>query len=154
MALFLSTVLNKMDSKCRVSVPSTFRNSLKNQSFKGVVAFPSYNDNSIDACGIERMEKISHSLDGDNNYSRDEFDLISLYFGEAEQLPFDKEGRIILPKKLINHAEIDKNVMFVGLGPTFQLWNPESYEKKKINMIKNAQEKKINPRLRPIPKGT
>ena len=98
------------------------------------------------------MENISDSLDREN-YSREEFDLISMYFGEAEQLPFDKDGRVILPKKLINHAEIDKNVMFVGLGPTFQLWNPESYEKKKINMIKNAQEKKINPRLRPIPKG-
>ena len=98
------------------------------------------------------MENISDSLDSEN-YSREEFDLISMYFGEAEQLPFDKDGRVILPKKLINHAEIDKNVMFVGLGPTFQLWNPESYESKKINMIKNAQEKKINPRLRPIPKG-
>ena len=98
------------------------------------------------------MENISNSLDSEN-YSQEEFDLISTYFGEAEQLPFDKDGRVILPKKLINHAEIDKNVMFVGLGPTFQLWNPESYENKKINMIKNAQEKKINPRLRPIPKG-
>jgi MraZ protein len=152
MALFLSTIINRMDSKCRVSVPSTFRNSLKNQSFKGIIAFPSYNDRSIDACGIQRMENISNSLDSEN-YSREEFDLISMYFGEAEKLPFDKDGRVILPKKLINHAEIDKNVMFVGLGPTFQLWNPESYEKKKINMIKNAQEKKINPRLRPIPKG-
>ena len=37
------------------------------------------------------MEKISDSLDRENDYSRDEFDLISLYFGEAEQLPFDKE---------------------------------------------------------------
>ena len=62
------------------------------------------------------MEKISNSLDSDNNYSREEFDLISLYFGEAEQLPFDKEGRIILPKKLINHAQIKNNVLFVGLG--------------------------------------
>ena len=88
MALFLSTVLNKMDSKCRVSVPSNFRNSLKNQSFKGVVAFPSYNDNSIDACGIERMEKISNSLDSENDYSRDEFDLISLYFGGSRTITF------------------------------------------------------------------
>ena len=72
------------------------------------------------------MEKISDDLDSNNNYSREEFDLISLYFGEAEQLPFDKEGRIILPKKLINHAQIKKNVLFVGLGPTFQMWNPKS----------------------------
>ena len=153
MALFLSTVLNKMDSKCRVSVPSTFRSSLKNQSFKGVVAFPSYNDNSIDACGIERMEKISNSLDSENDYSREEFDLISLYFGEAEQLPFDKEGRIILPKKLINHAQIENNVLFVGLGPTFKMWNPNHNENKKKSMIKKAISNNINPRLKPIPKG-
>ena len=87
MTLFLSTIINKMDSKCRVSIPSNFRSSLKNQSFKGIIAFPSYNDQSIDACGIERMENISNSLDTDT-YSRDEFDLISMYFGEAEQLPF------------------------------------------------------------------
>ena len=90
MALFLSTIINRMDSKCRVSVPSTFRNSLKNQSFKGIIAFPSYNNTSIDACGIQRMENISNSLDSEN-YSREEFDLISMYFGEAEQLPFDKD---------------------------------------------------------------
>jgi MraZ protein len=141
-----------MDSKCRVSVPSTFRNSLKKQSFSGIIAFPSYNDKSIDACGIERMENISNSLDSEN-YSRDEFDLISLYFGEAEQLPFDKDGRIILPKKLITHAGITVNVMFVGLGPTFQMWNPTSYEDKKYQMLQNAKNKKINPRLKPIPKG-
>ncbi|MBS91555.1 MAG: division/cell wall cluster transcriptional repressor MraZ [Rickettsiales bacterium] len=153
MTLFLSTIINKMDAKSRVSVPSSFRNTLRNQSFKGVIAFPSYNDKSIDACGIERMENISNSLDGENNYSTEEFDLISLYFGEAEQLPFDKEGRIILPKKLINHAEIDKNVLFVGLGPTFQMWNPNSYERKKKLMVQNAVQKKLNPRLKPIPKG-
>ena len=140
MTLFLSTTVNKMDSKCRVSVPSTFRNSLKKQSFSGIIAFPSYNDKSIDACGIERMENISNSLDSEN-YSRDEFDLISLYFGEAEQLPFDKDGRIILPKKLITHAEITANVMFVGLGPTFQMWNPETYNTYKKETHKQAQEK-------------
>ena len=152
MTLFLSTILNKMDSKCRVSIPSNFRSSLKNQSFKGIIAFLSYNDQSIDACGIERMEKISNSLDTDT-YSRDEFDLISMYFGEAEQLPFDKDGRVTLPKKLIIHAKIESNVMFVGLGPTFQMWNPESYELKKDRMMQNAKNKKINPRLKPIPKG-
>ena len=152
MTLFLSTIINKMDSKCRVSVPSSFRNSLKNQSFKGIIAFPSYKNKSIDACGIQSMENISNSLDSDS-YSHEEFDLISMYFGEAEKLPFDRDGRIILPKKLITHAEIKKNIMFVGLGPTFQMWNPQSYEIKRTQMIKNAKEKKINPRLKPIPKG-
>ena len=153
MALFLSTIINKIDSKCRVSVPSSFRNSLQKQSFKGVIAFPSYQNNSIDACGIDRMESISDNLDGNHNYTKEEFDLISLYFGEAEQLPFDKEGRIILPKSLIKHASIAKEVLFVGLGPTFQMWNPENYSKKKIETIKIANKKNLSPRLKPIPKG-
>ena len=153
MALFLSTILNKMDAKCRVSVPSEFRNSLQKQTFKGVIAFPSYQNNSIDACGIDRMENISDSLDNNNEYSKEEFDLISLYFGEAEQLPFDKEGRIILPKNLIKHASIAKEVLFVGLGPTFQMWNPENYSKKKVETIKIANKKNLSPRLKPIPKG-
>ena len=153
MALFLSTIVNRMDAKCRVSVPSTFRNSLQKQTFKGVIAFPSYQNNSIDACGIDRMENISESLDRNNEYSKEEFDLISLYFGEAERLPFDKEGRIILPKNLINHASISNEVLFVGLGPTFQMWNPTSYRKKKTETIKIATKKNLNPRLKPIPKG-
>ena len=63
---------------------------------------------------------------------KDEFDLVSLYFGEAEQLPFDKEGRIVIPKKLIDHASLSKEVLFVGLGPTFQIWNPKYYDEKRI----------------------
>ena len=153
MALFLSTIINKMDAKGRVSVPSNYRNSLQKQSFKGVIAFPSYNFHSIDACGIDRMEIISNNLDEENQYSKEEFDVISLYFGEAEQLPFDKEGRIILPKKLVDHAKIDKDVLFVGLGPTFQIWNPNNYDKKRQKTLKVAAEKKLNPRLKPIPKG-
>ena len=99
------------------------------------------------------MENISDSLDNKNEYSKEEFDLISLYFGEAEQLPFDKEGRIILPKSLIQHASISNEVLFVGLGPTFQMWNPKNYTKKKIETIKIANKKNLSPRLKPIPKG-
>lgn len=153
MALFLSTVLNKLDSKSRVSVPSHFRNTLKNQNFRGIIAFPSYSNCSIDACGINRMESIANSLDDGDNYSREEYELISLYFSEAEKLPFDKDGRVIIPKKLLEHAQIKKNVLFVGLGPTFQIWDPELYNEQKNLTIKIAKEKKLKPRLKPIPMG-
>ena len=99
------------------------------------------------------MENISESLDRNETYTQDEYNLISLYFGEAEKLPFDKEGRIILPKNLIKHAEIKNEVLFVGLGPTFQMWNPRSYDNKKRETIKIANKKNLNPRLKPIPKG-
>ena len=80
MALFLSTTLNKIDSKSRVSVPSNYRSTLNKQSFKGIIAFPSYTLNCLDSCGIDRMEAIADNLDQNDDYSKEEFDLISLYF--------------------------------------------------------------------------
>ena len=62
MALFLSTTLNKIDSKSRVSVPANFRTSLSDQSFKGIIAFPSYSNQCIDSCGIDRMEEIAEQF--------------------------------------------------------------------------------------------
>ena len=42
--MFLSTYVNKVDRKGRVSVPATFRASLaaETQRFPGVIVFPSY----------------------------------------------------------------------------------------------------------------
>ena len=37
-----------------------------------------------------------------------------------------------LTKKLLEHAKIKNNVLFVGLGKTFQIWDPKTFEKFKI----------------------
>tara|TARA_Y100000991_G_scaffold206687_1_gene184029 strand:- start:472 stop:774 length:303 start_codon:yes stop_codon:yes gene_type:complete len=99
------------------------------------------------------MEAIANNLDQNDDYSKEEFDLISLYFSEAEKIPFDKEGRIIIPKRLLDHTSIKDQVLFVGLGPTFQIWEPKSYDNQKKRTIQKALERNLNPRLSPIPRG-
>ena len=59
MALFLSTFLNKIDKKGRVSVPATFRSALSNQHFQGIVLYPSLKHPSIEGSGMDRFEKIA-----------------------------------------------------------------------------------------------
>ena len=36
----------------------------------------------------------------------------------------DKEGRISLPESLVQHAGLTDTVAFMGLGRTFQIWEP------------------------------
>lgn len=43
----------------------------------------------------------------------------------------DSHGRVVLPKGLIEHAEIDKNVVVVGCYNYAELWAEETYEKMK-----------------------
>ena len=48
---------------------------------------------------------------------------------ESENFQFDTEGRVSFSEKLLNHANIKINILFVGLGKTFQIWDPKNFEK-------------------------
>ena len=63
---------------------------------------------------------------------------------ECENLQFDTEGRISLSEKLLNHAKIKSNVLFVGLGKTFQIWEPNNFDKFKNIARKKAYKNRSN----------
>ena len=132
MALFLSTHVNKVDKKGRVSVPAQFRAALQGQSFNGVIVFASHKHACLEACGIDRMEQLSDSVDNLDYFSDTQDDLAASIFADAHQLPFDADGRIILPTDLAAHAGItsgsDSRAAFVGRGKTFQIWSPDTFE--------------------------
>ena len=66
--MFLSTYENKLDKKGRVSVPASFRSYLSNLGYNGVICFPSFNNQSIEAWPQNRIEKISNSIDALNPF--------------------------------------------------------------------------------------
>jgi MraZ protein len=126
-ALFLSTFVNKVDRKGRVSVPATFRAALAGQTFNGIVAFRSFKLPTVEGSGIDRIEEMSARLDGLEQFS-EEYDNLASIFADAQQIPFDGEGRIVLPESLVEHAGIGETAAFVGLGRTFQIWEPEAFK--------------------------
>ena len=66
----------------------------------------------------------------------DNFSILS----ESVNLQFDTEGRVSFTEKLLNHAKIKNNILFVGLGKTFQIWEPKNFEKFKIVARKKAYQ--------------
>src|SRR5260370_13091555 len=94
--LFFSTFVNKVDRKGRVSVPATFRAAVADQSFPGIIVFPSFKYAALDASGIKRMGEMSSRTDTLQEFSEDHQTLPTL-FASSHSLPFDPEGRIVLP---------------------------------------------------------
>ena len=129
MTLFIGTFVNKIDKKGRVSVPATFRAALSAQSFQGIIAFKSYKVEALEACGMDRMELLSKSLDALDVFSQDQDDLTAALFADSHQIPFDGEGRIMLPQEMLGFAHIDEQAAFVGRGKTFQIWKPEDFKR-------------------------
>ena len=138
--MFLSTYENKLDKKGRVSVPASFRSYLSNLGYNGVVCYPSFNNQSLEAWPQDRVEKISNSIDSLNPFEEKRDFFATSILSESENLQFDTEGRVSISDKLLLHAEIKNSVLFVGLGKTFQIWEPKNFEKFKVIARKKAYQ--------------
>ena len=131
--MFLSTYENKLDKKGRVSVPASYRSYLSNLGYNGIVCYPSFNNQSIEAWPQDRIEKISNAIDALNPFEEKKDFFATSILSESINLQFDSEGRIALTQKLLKHAKIKNSMLFVGQGKTFQIWEPTHFEKFKVN---------------------
>ena len=130
--MFLSVYENKLDKKGRVSVPASFRSYLSNLGYNGIICFPSFNNQSIEAWPQDRIEKISNAIDNLNPFEEKKDYFATSILSESVNLQFDSEGRILLTSKLLKHAKIKNSMLFVGQGKTFQIWEPAIFEKFRV----------------------
>jgi len=146
-ALFLSTYTNKVDKKGRVSVPANFRAALSKQEYQGIVAYNSFVNECVEACGMDRIERLSESIDELDPYSDERDAFAATILGGSVQLQFDSEGRVMLPANLMEEVGIKDKVVFVGKGATFEIWEPKAFEQYSSRAKDLAKRQRANLRL-------
>ena len=119
-------------------MPASFRSYLTSMGYNGIVCYPSFNNSSIEACAQNRIEKISDSIDSLNPFEEKRDIFATSVLSDSVNLQFDSEGRVSIPSKLLEHAKIKQNILFVGQGKTFQIWEPKLFEKFKTQARKKA----------------
>lgn len=125
MTAFFGTFTNKIDSKGRVSVPAPFRAVIQARGRTSVSLHPSLFEPCLEGAGYDRFEKLLGGVaDGFVPVARDE--AAELIMEDLRELPFDGEGRIVLPDEFIAKAALKEQASFVGRGWKFQIWEPAS----------------------------
>ena len=119
-------------------MPAQFRSYLSNLGYNGVVCYPSFNNQSIEAWPQDRIEKISNTIDSLDPFEEKKDYFATSILSESINLQFDGEGRIALTKKLLKHSKIRNSILFVGQGKTFQIWEPANFEKFRVNAKKKS----------------
>ncbi len=123
-----------IDAKHRVFLPSSWRNSFgdviyltrglfypKSKCLYGMSA----SEWDIFCGGLARLSPISEDA---QTVKRG-------LFSNSSECIIDKQGRIILPSALISIAEILNEVVLVGVGTHFEVWNPVEYEKMESSAV-------------------
>ena len=119
---------SRFDAKGRMSVPAAFRTALRDGSPTGSVGLilrPSHHYPCIEGWPATVFQSLAPSIDQMDIFSTDLDDLTTALYADAWPVEPDKEGRIVVPDSLVQHAGLTESVVFMGLGRRFQIWEPE-----------------------------
>lgn len=125
---FFGNHTNRIDSKGRVSIPASFRASLRDAEGNTALILRPGNRGFIEGWPVDLFHTMA-TRDADADPLDEAYQRRMLrFFARADTPQVDREGRMTLPEKFIAHAGISTEVMFVGLGRWFQIWEPAAGE--------------------------
>ena len=123
---FVGSYSHSLDAKKRVFVPAKFREDLGN-TFYVTRKFDTYLSIYTEeewAAYLEKLEKLPESVAAE---------VQEFILGGAQKCVPDNSGRIIIDDRLLKHAGITKNIVFVGAGRQIRVWSEELWNEREKN---------------------
>ncbi len=136
--MFIGQYSHTLDDKNRLALPARFRVDLE----RGV-AMTAGTDKYLLVYALPEFEKLAEKVDALQIIGQEAATLRRLLYVNAAVNEMDKQGRVLLPEHLRTHAEIQKDVVVLGVGKFIEIWSPENWEKAKAEVQDAATQKHI-----------
>ncbi len=115
-----------LDTKGRMAMPAKYRDRLQDMCH-GQLVITVDRDHCLLVYPLPEWEVIERKLVKLPSFNPQARRLQRLLIGHATEVDLDGAGRILLPPPLRDFAEIDKQVVLIGQGNKFELWNEASW---------------------------
>lgn len=122
---FLSSAVNRIDAKGRVSVPAHFRAVVHSRGYAELYAIRQLDAPALDVGGLDLLDRYEQRIALEDPFLQTADDMSFFVHGDGSFLKFDQEGRITVTDFIREHTGITTDVAFVGRGSFFQMWEPE-----------------------------
>ncbi len=125
--MFRGQFTHSIDAKGRTSLPSRFREQMGREGDVRLVLTPALFDPCIHVFPFRAWEtfeaKVAEMPQFDPNVVR----LRRLYVSAAVDCDLDKQGRVLVPAHLREHAGLTREVVWAGVGSKAELWASERW---------------------------
>ena len=122
--MFIGEYNHTLDPKNRVIMPSKFREKL-GDSFvmtKGL-------DNCLFIYSSRDWSIVEDKLKSMPMTNKDARAFVRFFFAGACECDLDKQGRMVIPNYLKEHANIDKELVIIGVSTRIEIWSKEEWNK-------------------------
>jgi MraZ protein len=123
-----------MDAKGRMSVPAKHRDALLTQS-AGNVVLTAHPHGCLLLYPQPAWEPIQAKMMALSSFDKQSSSLQRLLVGFAEDITVDAAGRLLISSTLRDFAGLEKDVMLVGQGSHFEMWNMNAWRKQLDNVM-------------------
>ena len=126
--MFIGSFKYSIDSKGRVSIPAKMRKFVDPKSNDAFVMTRGTNK-CIDVYPMNLWEElVQRKLNQLNSFEPKDAMFLRMFLQQAAEDKLDSQSRLLIPKNLIEYAEISKEVLILGNIKKIELWNPQNYE--------------------------
>jgi MraZ protein len=137
--MLIGEYTGKVGDKKRVSLPSKFREELGDE----IILTRGYEDVLI-IVNKKLWQTIASEVMNGSFIDKNIRDTSRFLVGGAKEIELDSQGRFVIPQPLFEHAQLNDEVVFIGLANWIEIWDKEKWNQRleylKDNSDKIAQE--------------
>ena len=126
MAFFTSEYECKLDAKGRIVLPARIKANLPESSKHELVIGLGF-ETCLTVYPEVEFRKIYNKIAGLSEFNPEYRKLQRNFFRGMSVVELDGNGRFLVPKHMLSHANLEKDVIVVGMGNRIELWNPDLY---------------------------
>lgn len=124
-----------LDAKGRITVPMRYRSSLIQQEGGTVVITIDTEETCLLMYPLLEWQTIETNLQKLPSFNKATRRIQRLLIGHATELEIDTNGRLLLPPLLRDYANLNKQILLVGQGNKFEIWNELAWEEKRAEWL-------------------
>ena len=132
MAFFTSEYTGKLDAKGRLVLPAKMKANLPEASSNELFMREGF-EPCLELYPLLEYKKIYSKIAGLNEFNAEYRRLQRNFFRGSATVELDTAGRLLIPKSMLQYANLNKEIVIVGMGNRMEIWNPEQYKKFLIN---------------------
>jgi MraZ protein len=136
--MFLGEFRHTLDDKSRITLPARYRTRLA----EGIVMTAGM-ERYILVYPQDEFEVLAERVNALPLTGRDAATLRRLLFVNGSDAVPDKQGRVVVPEALREHAGIESEVVVIGVGKFIEIWSPEEWQRARAEIQDHAAQESI-----------
>ncbi len=126
---FIGTYDCKADAKGRVMLPVALKNQMSPILNQGFVIKRSVFQPCLELYPIEEWNQLMAKMKKKNRFKAKNANFIRSFSAGVKTVEIDATGRLLIPKNLVEIANISKEVVLTSAINIVEIWDKDSYEK-------------------------